>query len=191
MYSDDGVFSVTSTRKMLNRFAIPFYPYDWVKWAPKKVNIFGWRGEQDRLATMVGLKKRGILPNSSVCKLCGEREEDADHLFIGCYVAAVLWQKVSSWCNIQQIYAHSMKDLLSFYKTAQLDEHKRSYVQTIILATCWGIWKARNDGIFKGKHVNIDGIFGEMQATTFLWIKNRAKRTNLVWRSWVKFDITN
>ncbi|XP_021974532.1 uncharacterized protein LOC110869599 [Helianthus annuus] len=178
-YSGDRVFSVSSTKEMLNRFATPFYPYDWAKWVPKKVNIFGWRGVQDRLSTMVGLKKRGLLATDPVCTLCGERDEDADHLFIFCYAAAVLWHKVSNWCKVQQIFAHSIKDLFEFYKSAHLDEPKRVYLQSIILATCWAIWKARNEKIFKGKHVNIEGTFGEMQTMTFLWIKNRAKKSAL------------
>ncbi|KAF5801569.1 hypothetical protein HanXRQr2_Chr06g0249581 [Helianthus annuus] len=38
----DGTFSVASSRALLNRYAIPFYPLVWVKLVPKKVNIFEW-----------------------------------------------------------------------------------------------------------------------------------------------------
>ncbi|KAJ0872095.1 hypothetical protein HanRHA438_Chr11g0519871 [Helianthus annuus] len=40
--ADDGSFLVTSTRAILNRFAVPYYPYEWIKRVPKKINIFGW-----------------------------------------------------------------------------------------------------------------------------------------------------
>ncbi|XP_022014687.1 uncharacterized protein LOC118487529 [Helianthus annuus] len=113
---------------------------------------------------MTGLKKRGMLSGAATCKLCRDQGEDADHLFTGCYVAAILWHKVSTWCKIQPIFAFTMKDLLEFHKTQLMEEPKRKYVKTIILATCWSIWKARNEGIFNGKRASIDGIFGEMQA---------------------------
>ncbi|XP_022024846.1 uncharacterized protein LOC110925185 [Helianthus annuus] len=117
---------------------------------------------------MIGLKKRGMLSGAPLCKLCGDQEEDADHLFTGCYVAAVMWHKVSLWCKIQPIFAFSMKDLLEFYKTQPIEEPKKKYIQTIVLATCWSMWKARNEGISNGKRENTYGIFVEMQANTFL-----------------------
>ncbi|KAJ0556441.1 hypothetical protein HanIR_Chr07g0313901 [Helianthus annuus] len=83
-----------------------------------------------------------------------------------------------------------MKDFLEFYKTHPIEELKRKYVQTIILATSWSIWKVRNEGILNGKRATIDGIFGEMQGNTFLWIKCRAKKTVLDWRS-VNFEFYN
>ncbi|KAM0069800.1 putative reverse transcriptase zinc-binding domain-containing protein [Helianthus debilis subsp. tardiflorus] len=188
MLAQDGQFSVASLRAELNRFAVPFYPYDWDKWVPKKVNIFGWRGIQDRLATLGGLKRRGMLPESAICKLCGEQEEDADHLFTACYVASVLWLKVSVWCKIPHIFAFNTKDLLECYKQNIIEVRKRRYIKTIIITTCWMIWKARNELIFNGTRVNIDAIFGEMQATTFSWIKSRAKKTNWEWNNWLKFE---
>ncbi|KAJ0520397.1 putative reverse transcriptase zinc-binding domain-containing protein [Helianthus annuus] len=138
---------------------------------------------------MTGLKKRGMLQGSALCKLCGEQDEDADHLFASCYVASILWQKVSSWCKIQQVFAFTMKDLLEFHKSSEIEVQKRDYVQTIFLATCWGIWKARNENIFRGKRVNIDAIFGEMQANSFLWIKCRAKKRLLEWSKWARFEL--
>ncbi|MFS7977740.1 hypothetical protein Hanom_Chr10g00907561 [Helianthus anomalus] len=66
---------------------------------------------------------------------------------------------------------------------------KKKVIQTILLATCWELWKARNALIFSGARVVIEEIFGETQMVFFMWIKNRAKQSNLVRRNWVSFDI--
>ncbi|KAJ0434609.1 hypothetical protein HanIR_Chr17g0883651 [Helianthus annuus] len=55
----------------------------------------------------------------------------------------------------------------------------KQMVQGIVLVTCWGIWKCRNELVFSGKRVHIDQSFGEVQVMAFLWYKNRAKRSDL------------
>ncbi|KAJ0552856.1 putative reverse transcriptase zinc-binding domain-containing protein [Helianthus annuus] len=132
----DGIFSVASTRLELCKFAVPYRPFDWIKWVPKKENVFGWRGVQDRLATMVGLKRRGLIQGSTVCKLCGDKKEYADHLFTGCYIASVLLHKVSVWYKVQQIFAFTMKDLLDYHKQVTIEEMKKKFIQVMVIAAC-------------------------------------------------------
>ncbi|KAJ0519588.1 hypothetical protein HanHA89_Chr11g0450321 [Helianthus annuus] len=55
------MFSVSSCRDSMCWFSVSFAPFDWVKWAPKKVNIFAWRAEQNRLATLKGLQRRNVI----------------------------------------------------------------------------------------------------------------------------------
>ncbi|KAJ0588580.1 hypothetical protein HanIR_Chr04g0176251 [Helianthus annuus] len=81
-----------------------------------------------------------------------------------------------------------MKELLELHKWLAMSNYKKM-IQTIILGACWVIWKSRNERIFSGIRVNIDKIFGELQALSFLWIKHRAKRNDLVWIDWVCFSI--
>ncbi|KAF5792526.1 hypothetical protein HanRHA438_Chr09g0418991 [Helianthus annuus] len=98
----------------------------------------------------------------------GERDEDADHLFISCYVTAVIWHKVNVWCSIPQIYAFTMNDLFDVHKNLAISNHTKRVIQMIILVACWVIWKARNDLIFSGSRPKIDKIFRELQAMSFL-----------------------
>ncbi|MFS7895261.1 hypothetical protein Hanom_Chr00s002594g01701761 [Helianthus anomalus] len=70
-----------------------------------------------------------------------------------------------------------------------VQKQKRRMIQLIVLTTCWEIWKARNDLIFSGKRIDIEKIFGEIQTSSYLWAKYRAKRSNLEWRSWLNFNI--
>ncbi|KAJ0837230.1 putative reverse transcriptase zinc-binding domain-containing protein [Helianthus annuus] len=90
----------------------------------KKVNIFACRAEQDRLATLKGLQKRNTLHGPITCRLCGKIDEDANHLFVSCDVASVVWQKVSTWCKIPPIYAFEVRDLLNIHNNLHLSEQK-------------------------------------------------------------------
>ena len=148
----DGDFSVCSLRKLLARGPDPAsnYLYKWSKVVPSKINIFGWRMVRDRLATATNLVKRNIPLPSVLCRLCGQIEEDATHIFIGCEYAAMIWGIVSQWCKLQPIFAFDLKDLLEIpcYIT---DKKKAKMVYAVILATCWAIWKERNDAAFNNK----------------------------------------
>ncbi|KAJ0926466.1 hypothetical protein HanRHA438_Chr04g0171541 [Helianthus annuus] len=42
--ANDGLFSVTSSRKLVYRFTVPYYPFEWVKWVPKKSIFSGGAG---------------------------------------------------------------------------------------------------------------------------------------------------
>ncbi|MFS7924463.1 hypothetical protein Hanom_Chr03g00272861 [Helianthus anomalus] len=69
------------------------------------------------MVTLKGLTKIDILHGTTICKLCGEGEEDSNHLFISCYVVSVVWHKVSLWCKIPQLYVFSIKELLEVHKS--------------------------------------------------------------------------
>ncbi|KAJ0860888.1 hypothetical protein HanRHA438_Chr13g0628531 [Helianthus annuus] len=122
-------------------------------------------------------------------RLCGESEEDSNHLFTSCSTAEILWQKISAWCSIPQVYAYNVRDLLQVYKTLKVSGNKRKMVRLIILAACWMVWKARNELIFVGKRTHVDSIFGEVQAMTFLWINHRSKQGVSSWENWVTFSV--
>ncbi|KAJ0658676.1 hypothetical protein HanRHA438_Chr14g0635061 [Helianthus annuus] len=106
-----------------------------------------------------------------LCRLCGDYDEDADHLCISCGSTPMVWQKVSSWCKVPQFFAFTMKYLFETHRYMGISGDKRKLAQTVILATCWIIRKAQNEFSFSGKRVS------------------RAKRHNLEWRDWVMFDI--
>ncbi|KAJ0458191.1 hypothetical protein HanIR_Chr15g0782321 [Helianthus annuus] len=43
-----------------------------------------------------------------------------------------------------------MRDLLNSHKLLMMSKLKKKVIQTILLATCWELWKARNAIIFSG-----------------------------------------
>ena len=58
---------------------------------PPKVNIFWW----GKVLTMEQFKKRGF-QMASMCPLCGNAEEDLDHLLLHCPLVWGLWAALTS-----------------------------------------------------------------------------------------------
>lgn len=59
----------------------------WLKWNPKKINVFVWRVLLDKIATLPNLKKRGALyvEAETFCRLCeAKMDETPVHLFTKC-----------------------------------------------------------------------------------------------------------
>ena len=49
-----------------------------------KTSIFAWRLIRDRLPTKSNLRRRHVEVNDLMCPFCGNKEEDAAHLFFNC-----------------------------------------------------------------------------------------------------------
>ncbi|KAJ0845145.1 putative reverse transcriptase zinc-binding domain-containing protein [Helianthus annuus] len=186
-----GSFSVKSVKNLLARSIHQHSPinFEWNKWVPRKVNIFGWRLALDRLPTRVALAHRNINITSIRCPFCGDRDETASHLFAECFVSSVVWEMVSSWLKIPPIYAFTSDDLLRVHQDITGPAAMKKMVQAIVLSSCWSIWKQRNDTIFSGNRVDISRILAEIKTSSFLWIKSRAKMHSLEWSDWCKFNV--
>ncbi|XP_022041313.1 uncharacterized protein LOC110943890 [Helianthus annuus] len=180
----DGSFSVKAVKKLLNGDQVQekCFVLDWCNWIPAKVNIHVWRLEMNKVLTAEALRKRNVGIRDTTCPLCHSEDESADHLFIGCFIASTVWSGVSSWCNIPNIFALSIRDLLSFYKDLGLSEKKRDAVQGIIMITCWSVWRARNNVKFSNSSVRIESIISEIKTLSFLWFSNRSRYKGLDWK---------
>ncbi|KAK9065763.1 hypothetical protein SSX86_015164 [Deinandra increscens subsp. villosa] len=105
----------------------------WNKLIPGKVNAFIWRIQRGRIATVDELKKRGIRIANEVCYLCKDGSESMLHLFTGCFFASVVWQRVMDWLKLPSFWA-------------------------VMYATCWSIWRERNEAAFRGKEPSINNV---------------------------------
>ncbi|KAK1428226.1 hypothetical protein QVD17_17055 [Tagetes erecta] len=85
LWMDDktNTFTVASMKKFLCNSRIPNQNFimEWNSWIPKKVNIFMWQAEQERIQTRRNLAIRQIPIDSLDCPLCGIIHESATHLF--------------------------------------------------------------------------------------------------------------
>ncbi|KAJ0680603.1 putative reverse transcriptase zinc-binding domain-containing protein [Helianthus annuus] len=160
---------------------------EWCKWVPTKVNIHSWRMEMGKIATGVALKNRNVQLGEPLCPLCGSDDESVDHLFIACQAASVIWNGISSWCKIPNIFAFSIKDLLGIYKEIRASESKKEAVQGIILIACWSLWRARNNLMFSHIEIRIDRILSEVKALGFLWFSSRSRHKGIDWAAWSFF----
>ncbi|XP_022040373.1 uncharacterized protein LOC110942918 [Helianthus annuus] len=182
-------FSVKAARLLIraNVDISDRYIMDWCNWIPAKVNIHLWRTELGKIPTKVTLKNRNVLLDDPVCPLCGSEEETVDHLFIGCHVASVVWNGISVWCKIPNIFAFTVRDLLGIFKELTVSDRKKEAVQGIIMIACWNIWRARNNFVFANKPVKIDKIISEVKALGHFWFSNRSKYKDIEWGDWCSF----
>ncbi|XP_021992391.1 uncharacterized protein LOC110889189 [Helianthus annuus] len=113
-------FSVNSVKKALisDRGSSHLPNFEWCKGVPIKYNIMAWRGNMDRLATRINLR-RNVDITSVMCPFCDEYEESVDHLFTACSVAIRVWAAISTWCNIPPIFAFDFKDLMDIHNSNQ------------------------------------------------------------------------
>ncbi|KAJ0469477.1 putative reverse transcriptase zinc-binding domain-containing protein [Helianthus annuus] len=140
-------FSVGSVKKtLILERGNSFLPnFEWCKWIPLKCNIMAWRGNLDRLATRVNLKRRNVNIASVMCHFCDEYEESADHLFTACSTASRVWAAISVWCKIPPIFAFAFKDLLEIHNTCFLGKRAKKIMLGLMIIYVWCIWKGRNE----------------------------------------------
>ncbi|KAL4575096.1 hypothetical protein LXL04_021937 [Taraxacum kok-saghyz] len=98
----DGAFSVKSTRCHTDSSCLPALHVQvrWIKFLPRKVNVFLWRLLLNRLPTRWDLGGRGVLVDDIMCPVCAAVPEQVHHLFFGCTLAMELWDKLRRWCQL-------------------------------------------------------------------------------------------
>lgn len=162
--------------------------FQWNKILPVKVNIFGWRLWLNKLPSKVALMLRGINIDSVECPFCGEYEETMDHLLTGCKASKELWNAIEGWCKISPMLIFSAKDLLTFHKYVKGSKVRKLLVQSVILVTCWVIWKSRNNVVFNGLKLHTEGMLNDVKTWGFLWIKNRFSKRCFDEKQWNEFS---
>ncbi|XP_058727177.1 uncharacterized protein LOC131598612 [Vicia villosa] len=144
----------------------------WNSWMPSKVKIFAWRLLKDRLATRVQLVKRNILEdnNTSHCAFGCLIQEDTNHLFLNCIIAKGVWLKICAWLGITQSGEHQCCN--HFLQMVEILKRKCSTrrVGVVWAATCWSIWKHRNDKIFNNGVSDIDEIVHKVKMFSWWWL---------------------
>lgn len=73
----------------------------WRTQIPQRIKFFLWLVTHDRLMTNTNRYIRG-LTNDPRCGLCGDTEEDSDHILRKCPNAVRVWKKFP-WINEQEL----------------------------------------------------------------------------------------
>ncbi|PWA67589.1 RNA-directed DNA polymerase, eukaryota [Artemisia annua] len=186
-----GAFSVSSVRRLIYNESdfSSNYVLKWCKWIPAKCNVFIWQAEMSKIPTSDALRRRNMVGVEATCSICGEDNESVEHLFTSCWVAMLVWNHICSWTRVQRFFAFSFRDLIEVHEHVGLRGKAKKVFQGIILLSCWVIWRARNKSKFEGKTVKIEEIISEIKSIGFLWVRSRAKFSNLSWTDWCIYDI--
>ncbi|MFS8016822.1 putative reverse transcriptase zinc-binding domain-containing protein [Helianthus anomalus] len=147
-----------------------------------------WRLLMDRIPTKVALQRRHINVGSPMCIFCVDQEETVDHLFTGCIVATGVWNVIARWVELPQFFFFSVKDIMQEYEGSKWSVMKKAAFHGVMVITCWRIWKARNDKIFREVDRSVVDIVADVKALSFLWFSSRYKKGSVGWEDWKKFD---
>ncbi|XP_022018935.1 uncharacterized protein LOC110918967 [Helianthus annuus] len=162
----------------------------WLHWIPKKVNCFLWRVVLDRIATREALMIRRFHLPSNQCILCNNTLESADHLLVSCETAKQVWLIIFQWMKLPiPSYMISVVQVLEIINSYKSQKNTKRAIYAVVAATCWNLWKMRNEIIFKQKAFSVAKLIGDIKAISFTWIKNRADLGELNWEKWRSFKI--
>ncbi|KAJ0495937.1 putative reverse transcriptase zinc-binding domain-containing protein [Helianthus annuus] len=190
---NSGRFSVKSLKSWLQcaRFSDIGNEFVWNNWLPLKVNFLAWRLSLERLPTLAALARRNAWSGQTECRVCNQLEENVDHLFIGCELAQTIWNFVSTWCKVSNIYAFRVKDLLNWHKNVKGNLRWRKLIYAVMQVALWVIWQNRNKLIFQEKEIRVDRLKEEIKQLGFLWIGSRSNLKDITWEEWCKFDVSS
>ena len=131
----------------------------WKQRLPLKVAIFAWIFARQRVLTRVRHRLL-VSARSALCMLCGEQEEDCEHLFFQCPIAIRIWASQ----GLSEIKSSSV-----FWAT--IPRRRRGYEaeRGRRFAVIWAIWLHYNEVVFEGKAVSSEGLIQEVERFVGAW----------------------
>jgi hypothetical protein len=166
--------------------------FSWNRCAPPKANLFLWRASQNAVATRAALARRGAPIQDISCCRCQSAVEDNKHLLLGCIWAKAIWWHILRWLRIPPSHIpDDVSDLGSFHKGLIGSKKWKQLVQVVVFATCWKLWLARNEKLFKGSSPSVMSLVKSIKFESIWWVCNRSKIGPVSWDNWSAFDIAN
>lgn len=138
----------------------------WKLRVPPKIKLFMWQFNLRSLPTLTFLQLRGIVRNT-VCKWCGEEQENLDHRFYNCQPARFAWKAFSKWLDFNV----RLLDNLDFESAFRFLSSKviKNDGGLCLTATLWVIWLSRNELMFKNIKTSEIRIERLIKSTSFSW----------------------
>ncbi|KAF5961163.1 hypothetical protein HYC85_002372 [Camellia sinensis] len=93
--------------------------------------------------------------------VCDEQDSEvADHLFLPCPIAFVLWQCLFGLCDDQWVALRDcIEILLVRFKGFGDTKRAKTLWSSIVFAIFWPIWLERNARLFDGKESNVEALW--------------------------------
>ncbi|XP_071681703.1 uncharacterized protein [Lolium perenne] len=112
----------------------------WSLRLPRKLKIFTYLADIDRLSTRANLFHKSCAP-SALCVACPD-VETGRHLFFECLVAAEVWSRLDVPLPTGRFSVWTIRGPADFSPTSW---------HMGVVAILWSIWKARNNLVFNGE----------------------------------------
>ncbi|KAJ0470183.1 putative reverse transcriptase zinc-binding domain-containing protein [Helianthus annuus] len=183
------IVNVQETKKWIRSVGMEDigHSFRWCKWVPLKCNIFLWRAALDRIPTKTALRRRNVCAGDVMCSLCDADEETAVHLFTACRFSYGVWCGIASWLHIPPIFLFDVYDMQLYINQLECPREKKELLYGIFMITCWRIWKARNEKVFKNTTRKSFEIVSDIKSLGYIWYRSRSKRELVDWKGWQVF----
>ncbi|KAL8459447.1 hypothetical protein ACS0TY_036799 [Phlomoides rotata] len=187
--STDGIYSTKKAYRKLMENAVgsddddknQAYELLWRSATTRRTQAIVWKVLRQRMPTREDLRRRGIIQGNgdTTCVLCGEEEENLNHLFFECKFANNIWWNIYHWTGIST--APQRNPIEHFLQhSATLGSNDVCLGSTIWIGTIWYIWKCRNERVFEGTVPSLGKITDEIKARTWSWIVAKRKGASLI-----------
>nr|GEW55612.1 RNA-directed DNA polymerase, eukaryota [Tanacetum cinerariifolium] len=139
--SQDGNFTVGSLRCLIDDHMLPYLDSKttWDKSLPRKVNIFMWRLNLDRLPHRLNLSARRIEIPQISCSSCNGNVESNSHIFFDCFIAKEVWKLIRRWCEDVFPPFKSNNHRLDWLSSWHASRDKKHRLYLIFAASLWFI----------------------------------------------------
>ncbi|XP_058734045.1 uncharacterized protein LOC131605718 [Vicia villosa] len=144
-----GKFSMRKTYQMLmeDNQTVSWHGLMKKNLARPRERITLWLLCHGHLSTKDRLCRFGII-DSSMCSMCGQEEETADHVFFSCIKTAGIWQGVLNWIGSSHSPQPWSIDLQRFLDRTKGKGWRTRLFQLALTETVHEVWLYRNSIVF-------------------------------------------
>ncbi|XP_074314483.1 uncharacterized protein LOC141649699 [Silene latifolia] len=122
--------------------------YIWNKWIVPKHAMLVWIYQHQSLNTNAKLKSLGIVDNDA-CLVCGDAIKTLEHLFLNCAYSRLVISALECWLNLHL----PTQNLIDWRWRRKGSKMKQGFLNAVLNATIYQIWRQRNLSRFEGKLV--------------------------------------
>ncbi|KAL4312666.1 hypothetical protein GQ457_01G024060 [Hibiscus cannabinus] len=124
----------------------------WSQHLPQRIRVFLWLAAREALLTNLEHVKQHIT-SIITCELCGQGDEDVEHILRRCPKARLTWASMLSPTNLHGLAPINLQDWivanLGSSSSFTFEEDRPSY----FAVTCWQLWKRRRSLLFNEDYV--------------------------------------
>ena len=183
-----GIYSTKSAYRLL-KTTTPIMEANILKivWnlnVPPRAAIFSWRLILDRLPTRGNLLWRIVQMQDTSCPLCGNAQEEVDHLFFNCEMTIGLWWESMSWNQmVGPIASSPAAHFIQFCEGFVVGQNQSCRYGWWVALTN-SIWKHRNQLVFEGNHFLPSKVMEDALFLNWSWLKTREKHFSISFNQW-------
>ncbi|GJR76426.1 RNA-directed DNA polymerase, eukaryota [Tanacetum coccineum] len=141
--------------------------------------------EIDRLPNRLNLSSRGLDIDSIMCPVCNSSVESSVHTFFTCDTTSDVWHRVHTWTDSMLLLFSSYDDWDIWLQSWQAPNSKKDRAYSIFAATCWTLWRFRNNITFDSQSMRKSDIFDYICLASFSWLKIRGNFC-ISWNDWLQ-----